>query len=332
MVYWIDPSKDPRWAEFVNRHESSSVFHTPEWLRALQRTYGFTPLAITTSPPGNDLEDGIPFCRVRSFLTGTRLVSLPFTDHCQPLSAPEEILQALPEHCRREKLKYVELRPLTAPDTSGLTASQRYYYHVLDLRPALNDILHRFHANCVRRKIRRAQRENLTADAGRSEELIEDFFALQVTTRRRLGLPPQPREWFRNLMAEMGEKATIRIARSYGRPIAAILTLRHRRTAVYKYGCSLVTDNNRGGMQLLLWKAIEEARLQGMEEMDLGRCDIEDKGLAEFKERWGAEKREMSYFRYPAQRHNAPRRSALIAALPKPLLTAAGRILYRHFA
>ena len=269
---------------------------------------------------------------MRSLLTGTRLVSLPFSDHCQPLSAPEELFQALPETCRREKLKYVELRPLTPPDTSQLISSQKYYYHVLDLRPALNDILSKFHANCVRRKIRRAEKENLTADAGRSDALIEDFYALQVTTRQRLGLPPQPRQWFRNLMAEMGEKATIRIARTYGRPIAAILTLRHKRTAVYKYGCSLVSDNNRGGMQLLLWKAIEEAKLQGMEEMDLGRCDIEDTGLAEFKERWGAEKREMSYFRYPAQPHQASRRSTLMASLPKPILIAAGRLLYRHFA
>ena len=69
-----------------------------------------------------------------------------------------------------------------------------------------------------------------------------------------------------------------------------------------------------------------------MEQMDLGRCDIEDKGLAEFKERWGAEKREMSYFRYPARPHQPSRRSTLLAALPKPLLVAAGRLFYRHFA
>jgi lipid II:glycine glycyltransferase (peptidoglycan interpeptide bridge formation enzyme) len=35
--------------------------------------------------------------------------------------------------------------------------------------------------------------------------------------------------------------------------------------------------------QLLLWKAIEEAKAEGMQFMDLGRCDIEAEGLAVFK-------------------------------------------------
>src|SRR5512136_1015169 len=95
--YWIDPLVDSRWREFVANHPSSSVFHTPEWMHAMKLTYGYTPLVLTTSPPGKELANGIAFCRIHSLITGTRLVSLPFSDHCQPLSAPEELLQALPE-------------------------------------------------------------------------------------------------------------------------------------------------------------------------------------------------------------------------------------------
>ena len=82
-------------------------------------------------------------------------------------------------------------------------------------------------------------------------------------------------------------------------------------------------------MQLLLWRAIEDAKTRGMEWMDLGRCDIGEESLAVFKERWGAERREMSYFRYPAyvQRKSS---STFLAKLPTPLLIAAGRLLYRH--
>ena len=109
MHYWINPITDSRWPEFILHHPSSSVFHTPAWLTALQRTYGYTPLVLTTSPPGSKIENGIPFCRVNSILTGKRLVSLPFSDHCQPLSA-DGLLQALPAICREQHLKYVELR------------------------------------------------------------------------------------------------------------------------------------------------------------------------------------------------------------------------------
>ena len=81
----IQPLQDPRWAELVNRHPRSSVFHTVAWLEALHRTYGYQPVVYTTCPPGVALEDGLVFCRVTSWLTGRRLVSLPFSDHCDPL-------------------------------------------------------------------------------------------------------------------------------------------------------------------------------------------------------------------------------------------------------
>jgi hypothetical protein len=82
-------------------------------------------------------------------------------------------------------------------------------------------------------------------------------------------------------------------------------------------------------MQLLLWKAIEDAKNHGMESMDLGRCDLGDESLAVFKERWGAVRKEIAYLRYP---DCADRKVTLgfLSHLPGPLLVAAGRILYRH--
>jgi CelD/BcsL family acetyltransferase involved in cellulose biosynthesis len=325
-MHWIDPIADLRWAEFLFRHPDSSVFHTPAWLTALQVTYGYKPLVLTTSPPGAALENGIPFCRVNSVLTGKRLVSLPFSDHCQPLSPPQSLLEELQEIHSQQKLKYIELRPLE----STLAVSEGYWLHILDLRPPLEDIQRKFHPDCVRRKIRRAERENLATEEGRSEKLLDEFYSLQVRTRRRHRLPPQPRQWFRNVLDALGEKAEIRVARYRGRPVASILTLRHKTTAVYKYGCSAVEDNSRGGMQLLFWQHIQDAKARGMEWMDLGRCDIGDEGLAEFKERWGAVRREIGYYRFPAHAPQRASKPAFVSKLPAPILIAAGRLLYRH--
>ena len=81
----IEPLQDPRWGKFLERHPRASVFHTPAWLEALRRTYGYVPVAYTTSLPGRELEDGVVLCQVDSWVTGRRLVSLPFSDHCEPL-------------------------------------------------------------------------------------------------------------------------------------------------------------------------------------------------------------------------------------------------------
>ena len=94
-VHRLNPLEDGRWDRFVQKHPRSSVFHTSAWLEALRRSYGYHPVVIATSAPGQELEDGMVFCRVDSWLTGRRLVSLPFSDHCEPLVDDPATLQAM---------------------------------------------------------------------------------------------------------------------------------------------------------------------------------------------------------------------------------------------
>ena len=65
------------------------------WLRALQKTYGYEPIAFTLSAPSEALKSALVFCIVRSWLTGKRLVSLPFSDHCEPLLEHPEQFRTL---------------------------------------------------------------------------------------------------------------------------------------------------------------------------------------------------------------------------------------------
>src|ERR1035438_10209860 len=90
----VDPLNDPRWAPFLQRNPQASIFHTSAWLDALALTYGYQPLAFTHSAPGAELKDTIVFCRVKSWLTGCRMVSLPFSDHCQPLLEDKESFES----------------------------------------------------------------------------------------------------------------------------------------------------------------------------------------------------------------------------------------------
>src|SRR5712691_4915854 len=117
-VYQIDPLRDPRWAQFAERHPRASVFHTPGWLMALRRTYGYEPVVYTTTPPGTELTNGVILCRVYSRITGRRLVSVPFSDHCEPLVDRPEDLECLVHSLKRDRpkegWKYVEIRPRTA--------------------------------------------------------------------------------------------------------------------------------------------------------------------------------------------------------------------------
>jgi hypothetical protein len=366
-MYWIDPLQDARWASFVERHPRGSVFHTPAWLGALSRTYGYQPVALTSCSPQEELSDGMLFCEVKSWISGSRLVSLPFSDHCQPLlGRPEDLadfISCLRERCGRSTWKYVEVRtmessnrgkgvPNLLAETEGRgedrnsdklnrancnsASCQQYNFHKIDLRPDIDKIFSKFHKGCIQRKIKRADREKLHYEAGRSESSLQKFYSLLLLTRRRHGLPPQPMAWFRNLIECFGENLTIRIASKDGRPIGSILALSHKNTVVYKYGCSDSTLHRMGAMPMLFWKAIQEAKQRGVEELDLGRSEIDNPGLGAFKEHLGATCSKLAYFRLGRQPATPTASSSmqlmrtLFTRLPSPFSRAVGAMLYKH--
>lgn len=341
-IYTIDPTNDSRWREFVDRHPDASVFHTVGWLEALRTTYGYQPAAITTSAPGSPLSNGIVYCRVNSWLTGRRLVSLPFSDHCEPLfdgnDSRDELLPALSRAVADEGLKYFEIRPLKMPaHPSCPRPSDHFCFHALDLRPPLEKIWAGFHKDCVQRKIRKAEKESLEIRTGRSGQILEDFYSMQKATRRRQGAPVQSKAWFRNLSECMGDKLKIRAAYKNGLPLAAILTLSHGNRCVFKYACSDSKYNALGGIQLLLWQVIRDAREAGAQELDLGRSDPGHAGLVAFKDRWGAARADITYLRdrggegrdvSALQRKLA---ASGLTRLPFKLFPFLGTALYRHF-
>jgi lipid II:glycine glycyltransferase (peptidoglycan interpeptide bridge formation enzyme) len=119
-------------------------------------------------------------------------------------------------------------------------------------------------------------------------------------------------------------------------PVASILTLTHKKSMTYKYGCSDPQQNRLGGVALLFWKAIEEASEKGYVELDMGRSDVSNAGLIAFKEHWSAARFPLTYWRYPTAppgrgiARNARAVGPVFLRAPEWSLKIAGRLLYRH--
>jgi hypothetical protein len=296
---------------------------------------------LTTDASADRLLNGMVFCRIKSWLTGRRLVSLPFSDHCEPLVDDRNHHEALLDHVAFERStgrwKFVELRSgETVHEAFGQSA--RFLLHQLDLRPDLDKLASSFHKNHTWRKVKRSEREGLEYEEGRSEHLLHAFYRLLIQTRRRHQLPPQPIVWFRNVLRCVGSDAVVRVASKNGVPIAAMLTLRHREAMVYKYGASDSQFHALGGMHFLFWKVIQNARASGCVTLDFGRSDLDNEGLINFKDRWGTTRSELTYFRYPkpsrvetGERSTGVVTRQVLSVAPNRLLIAAGSRLYRHF-
>jgi CelD/BcsL family acetyltransferase involved in cellulose biosynthesis len=343
----INPLQDDRWPEFLSRHSQASVFHTRAWLESLRRTYGYEPVAFTTSPVGEPLDNGVVFCTVKTWLVRRpRLVSLPFSDHAQPLVRNEETLQSLlallETKIKAGQWTSVEFRPPNTPAVYGEWANFadgcQYVLHTLDLSGPLEAIFHGLNKDSTQRKIRKAERSGVVYLEGQSEELLQDFFHLAVMTRRRQAVPPPPIEWYRNVVTSFGPDAKIRVARTKeGKLAGAILTLFFKETMLFKYGASDTEYHRLGTMPFLLWKAIEDAKQCGANTFDFGRSEVENTGLVHFKAHFGGEQKVLTHKVYPARTWDPASEGIsmrvakkVFALLPHAAIIRAGRLIYPH--
>lgn len=340
-IFKLDPLNDERWSELVARSPQSSIFHTREWLQALHDSFGYEPIVLTLSASPEPLRNGIPFCYVRSWITGSRLVSVPFSDHCEPLGSPsevQELFSSLSSVAQETAgAGYIEVRPVSDYVPTHFHEADMFLLHRLDLRASREELFQRFHKSSIRRNIRRGEREGLEYTQGSSTWHLAEFYRLFVLTRQRLRLPPHPLQWFKSLNSRLGDKIKIELAVYRGRAVAGMITLHHKGVATYKYGGSDATFHRLGSVPFLFWAAICAARDAGAQEFDFGRSDLDSTGLITFKNHWTATATSLIYWRCGRHsEHNWEKRRQMglakhiLGRLPKPVLVGLGAMLYRH--
>jgi CelD/BcsL family acetyltransferase involved in cellulose biosynthesis len=335
----LDPLNDPRWLRLVERAPQASVFHHPAWIGLVERHYRYAMAAAALLDDAGEAVAGLPVALVASRLTGRRLVALPFSDACPPLVAPgapggaRTLLAGAVDELRRSRGVPIEVRgafPELAPPVA------RFLTHRLELAGGLGEV-QRGYASQVRRNVRKAQRLGVEVRRHRDAAALEQFYALHLQTRRRLGVPTQPKAFVLGLRAllEQGH-GFVSIARLDGRAIAAAVFLHAGRTLTYKYGASDQSFQHARPNNLLFDDAIGWACEHGLRGLDFGRTDLGHEGLRAFKCSWGAAEQPLAhtYAGGPAPGPGPSRAERLLAPVIRrgPALTGRviGEVLYRH--
>lgn len=339
----LNPFTDRDWDQKLLKHPDYSFFHSAAWATVILESYGFTPCYLGACDE-HHLLSLIPFMEVKSFLTGTRGVSLPFTDECQPLILND----AAGQHLFQKAVQYGQARHWRSLDCHGgrelfgdAPPSLRFYTHLLDL-DASEDQLHSRLEASVRRAIRKARESGLQVNLHHSIEAMERFYRLYCLTRKKHGLPPQTFAFFdsihRNVLAK--DQGFIVEAVHAGQPIAANVYFTFGKKAIYKYGASDECWQHLRGSNLVMWEAIRWLNHHHFESIDFGRSSLTQEGLRRFKSGWGADEGIIEYFKYDMRRHVflAERDKAngwhnrVFRRLPVWLSRLIGLMLYRHAA
>jgi CelD/BcsL family acetyltransferase involved in cellulose biosynthesis len=290
----ILPLRDPRWLEFVSAQPEALPVHHPAWAQVLEETYGFESLALVLES-GGAISAGMPVLRVRRPLGGARWISLPFTDYSPPLGDLEALAPELDGVPAAHGVTRLEIRSPFPGATSK--PSEPPLLHTLPLDSDPDAAAKRFR-DSVRRNIRKGERSGVTVRRAEEEaDLVDVFYGLHVETRRRLGVPVQPRRFFRLLWRTVVEPGLgfVLLAEHGERPLAGAVFLAWKGTVAYKYGASDPQWLGLRPNEVLFRDAIAWACTNGYSTLDFGRTDADAAGLRRFKLGWGCEEAPLLY-------------------------------------
>lgn len=337
----INPLDYSGWDELLLTNEKYSFFHSSSWARVLREAYGYEPLYFTSIEKGK-IATLIPVMGIKSYLTGKRGVSLPFTDCCEPIISQnikvDDLWNSLVEYGKKTGWGYLEIR---GGDGFGQDTqpSSWYYEHVLDLSQGAQKI-HSLFRDSNKRNIKKAQKVEVEVALCDSFKSIKEFYRLNCLTRKTHGLPPQPYSFFKKIYEHIISKkhALLVIARYHEKAIAASMSFHFGEKAIFKYGASDAKYHYLKPNNLVMWKTLEWYCQNGYNDFSFGRTDPDHMGLRQFKAGWGGKERKINYYRYDYAKKNFVStfsgvdgwHTKVFNKMPVPFLKVIGSILYKH--
>ena len=345
----IDPSTHPAWDAFVSSHREGSIYHFSRWARILSDTYGYSPRYFVLEDERDRIKAGMPLMLLRAGLRHKKLVGLPFTPYCNPLAEnPDDLvtlLRSALKYQKKIKASSLEIRTKGSIDNYAklpLTKDSQYFMtHILHLDSNLQEIRSRFHKSCIQRPLKKAEKNELKLHVSTDRSDLKDFYSLQLRTRKRHGVPPQPYRYFLKMWDELHSPGFMQLflALHKGAAIAGIIILKLRDTAIYQSGVSDERFLALHPNHFLLWNAIKRLHGGGYRYFDFGRSSRDDHGLIQFKERWGTKRFELVYYFYPRVSGVTSIRqsdwkyklsASFFRHLPLPVLQIIGSLAYRY--
>jgi hypothetical protein len=280
---------------------------------------------------------------INSWLTGRRMVCLPFSDHCTPLIKDEiessEIFESILNYCKSKKIKFIEFKSLSQNFPPNVSVFRKDFIHKLKIDLPDNELFKSFSDN-TKRNIKKATKEGVELIIKNDERGMIEFYKMNCVTRQKHGLPPQPYAFFNSILKNIINVGSgdILFATKDNDNIAGAIYLKFGKKLLYKFGASYSEFFELRGNNFVMWEAIKKYSSEGFEEFDFGKTEIENAGLRRFKLGWNTEELQIYTTRYDINNNKFLEASTKTRGIhnsifnhsPIFILKFIGNLLYKH--
>lgn len=335
----------PYWECLLNQYETD-VFHSPGWLNSLTQTYGFDVHAYILLDEEDKAVAGIPYVEVKDMLD-SRVVSLPFSDFCDPLVKTQDQWDMLVQQFL-DMQKPITLKCLhndVPMDDERIPMAGRDKWHCIDLNTTPEALWDHIHSS-GRRAVRKAEKNGITVRIGETKDDLRSFFKMHIGIRKfKYTLVAQPYAFFENIWDNFMAKGNgaLFLAEHEGNVIGGIFTLVWNNRFYYKFNASDVSNVKLRPNDLMLWTAAQYGIEKGYDYLDFGLSSWDQEGLIRYKEKYATRVGQVSFLKVGppngwSEKNNEirgllPQLTDLFVdpSVPNEITEKAGEILYRYF-
>jgi FemAB-related protein (PEP-CTERM system-associated) len=281
-----------RWDEFVRSAPDGTFYHLSGWKTLIEGELRHAAYYLYCEREGS-LVGVLPLVRVKSWLFGDALISVPFLVYGGPLAGDEASLQELVAAARdlAEDLgvDYLELRnrePLAGDwHTNDINVTFR---KPISADPEENLL-------AIPRKQRAVIRKGIKAGLTAEQDVdAARLYAALLPCKRNLGTPFFGRRWLETIKNEFGDDAEITTVTHGSKLVCSVMSFRFRNEILPYYGGGDDIARDLKGNDYMYWAVMERACKAGVEIFDYGRSKV-GSGAYRFKKHWGFEPEPLYY-------------------------------------
>lgn len=295
-VRTLETSDDAAWEQFARKCPDATLYQTPRWCAFIADVFGHRAHHLVAERD-SEISGVLPLFLAATPIVGKRLISLPYDvssggplakDVAAGLALVTEAIRLATER----KVDYLELRvarDAPALDALGLIREDLVLTSILPLRGA-EATWRAVSANNLE-SVRVASRRGVVI---KSAETLSDFLAfydVYLRVFRDFGTPPYPRHYFIELHKRFRAEgaAQVLLASLNGRIVGGELCFFFGGTLVSKFIVALKEVIPLRAYPALYGATIDLGLQLGAHTLNWGASGKSQKGLIEFKRRWGSE-------------------------------------------
>jgi hypothetical protein len=296
------------WTDFVAKHPSANLYHTIVWRDVVREAFGHEPVYLFCEEDG-EVRGILPMFLVKFPILGSKLISMPYDiGSGGPLAIDNVSERVLMERAillaKDFQFNYMEVRCATRSpviESLGLQRTEPVLISEmqLDTEAQVWSRMEKDH----RKSIRKAENRGVEVREAERLEDFEEFYRVYLRVFHAFGTPPYGESYFSIVWRHLHAGGAARLLLAYveRRCVGGLLLFCWGQNLVSKFAACLPEAIPLRAYVALYWRAIQLGLKSGYVRLSWGTSSRDQKGLIEFKERWGARTRPAVLYDLPVR-------------------------------